>query len=77
MTPTAIGVLGLAALVILLFTRMPVGYLMAIIGCAGFALIVSFEAALSLIASDVYSVFSSYNLTVIPLFVFMGLVRRL
>ena len=72
MTPTLIGLLGLAALVLLLFTRIPVGFLMAIIGFAGFGWIVSFDGGLRLIANDVYSVFSSYNLTVIPLFVFMG-----
>jgi tripartite ATP-independent transporter DctM subunit len=72
MTPTTIGLLGLAALMALLFTGLPVGFLMAIIGFAGFACIVSFDAALTLVANDVYSVFSSYNLTVIPLFVFMG-----
>ncbi|MBM4310045.1 MAG: TRAP transporter large permease [Deltaproteobacteria bacterium] len=72
MTPTLIGLLGLAALVLLLFTRIPVGFLMAIIGFVGFSWIVSLDGGLRLIANDVYSVFSSYNLTVIPLFVFMG-----
>lgn len=72
MTPTAIGLIGLAALVLLLFTRLPVGFLMAIIGFAGFGCVVSFDGALQLVATDVYSVFSSYDLTVIPLFVFMG-----
>jgi tripartite ATP-independent transporter DctM subunit len=45
---------------------------MAIIGFFGFASIVSYDSALKLIANDIYSVFASYNLTVIPLFVFMG-----
>ncbi len=72
MTPTTVGLVGLFALVALLFTRMPVGFIMAVVGFVGFAAIVSFDAALKLIANDVYSVFSSYNLTVIPLFVFMG-----
>ncbi|MCX7678159.1 MAG: TRAP transporter large permease [Spirochaetes bacterium] len=72
MTHTVIGILGLAALVVLIFTRMPVGFLMAIIGFLGFAAVVSVDAALKLIAHDVFSTFSSYNLTVIPLFVLMG-----
>jgi C4-dicarboxylate transporter, DctM subunit len=72
MTPTMIGIIGIAALFVLIFSKMPVGYLMAIIGMLGFASIVSLDAALSLMARDVFSVFSSYNLTVIPLFVFMG-----
>ncbi len=72
MTPTTIGIIGIAALFVLIFSRMPVGYLMAIIGMVGFASIISIDAALSLTARDVFSVFSSYSLTVIPLFVFMG-----
>lgn len=72
MTPTTIGLIGIAALFLLIFSRLPVGYLMAVIGIAGFGTIVSFDAALNLTARDVFSVFSSYNLTVIPLFVFMG-----
>jgi tripartite ATP-independent transporter DctM subunit len=72
MSPTIIGLLGLAALVIFIFSRIPVGYLMAIIGFVGFSIIVSPEAALSLVARDFFSTFSSYNLTVIPLFVLMG-----
>lgn len=72
MTPTVVGIIGLTALVLLIFTRMPVGFLMGMIGAVGFASIISPAAALNLIAKDVVSVFSSYNLMVIPLFVLMG-----
>ncbi|GAI61582.1 unnamed protein product, partial [marine sediment metagenome] len=51
---------------------MPVGFIMAIIGFLGFGYLVSFDAAMNLIAKDIFSVFGSYNLTVIPLFVLMG-----
>lgn len=57
---------------VLIFTRMPIGFLMAIIGFIGFASIVNVNAASTLLAKDLVSVFSSYNLTVIPLFVLMG-----
>jgi tripartite ATP-independent transporter DctM subunit len=72
MSPTAIGVLGLIALFILIFSRMPVGFVMALIGFIGFGTVVSWEAARSLLAKDIFDVFSSYNLTVIPLFILMG-----
>ncbi len=72
MTPTTIGLIGIAALFILIFSKLPVGYLMAIIGVVGFGSIVSFDAALPMMATEVFSVFRSYSLTVIPLFVFMG-----
>jgi tripartite ATP-independent transporter DctM subunit len=51
---------------------MPVGFVMAFLGFLGFSYIVTLEAGLSLLAKDVFETFSSYSLTVIPLFVFMG-----
>lgn len=72
MSPTIIGIIGIISLFVLIFSRMPVGFLMAIIGLVGFAAIVSVDASLNLLAKDIFSVFGSYNLTVIPLFVLMG-----
>ena len=72
MDVTTIGLIGLSALLLLIFIRIPVGFLMAIIGFAGFSVIVSTDAALKMVATDFYSTFGSYNLTVIPLFVLMG-----
>jgi C4-dicarboxylate transporter DctM subunit len=71
-SPTAVGLIGIVALFLFIFSRMPVGYVMAIIGFLGFGYLVSFDASLNLIAKDIFSVFGSYNLTVIPLFVLMG-----
>ena len=72
MTPTVTGIIGLLALFILIFSRMPVGFVMALIGFTGFGYIVNYDAALNLIAKDIFDVFGSYNLTVIPLFILMG-----
>jgi C4-dicarboxylate transporter DctM subunit len=72
MSPTTIGIIGIVALFVLILSRMPVGFLMAIIGFVGFAAIVSVDASFNLLAKDFFSVFGSYNLTVIPLFVLMG-----
>ncbi|MEA3223268.1 MAG: TRAP transporter large permease [Thermodesulfobacteriota bacterium] len=72
MSPTTIGIIGIIVLFVLLFSRMPVGFLMALVGFIGFGYIVSFDASLNLLAKDIFSVFGSYSLTVIPLFVFMG-----
>ncbi|MFP4037321.1 MAG: TRAP transporter large permease [Desulfobacteraceae bacterium] len=69
---TTVGILGLLLLVVLLFTRMPVGFVMGFLGFLGFSYVVNFNAGLNLLARDVWDVFSSYGLTVIPLFVFMG-----
>ena len=72
MTPTTAGILGFFILIALMFLRIPVGFVMAIVGLFGFGYLVSWEAAQNLIARDFFSIFNSYNLTVIPLFVLMG-----
>jgi tripartite ATP-independent transporter DctM subunit len=72
MTPTEAGICGFAILVALMFLKIPVGFVMALVGLMGFAFLVSWDAALNLMAQDVSAVFGSYNLTVIPLFVLMG-----
>jgi C4-dicarboxylate transporter, DctM subunit len=72
MSLTTIGIIGIAILVILLFSKMPVGFVMAFVGLFGFSYVVNYSAGLSLLARDIWDVFSSYGLTVIPLFVFMG-----
>ena len=72
MSPTEAGLVGFVVLVILMFLKMPVGFVMALVGFAGFGMLVSWDASMNLTARDFFSVFSSYNLTVIPLFVFMG-----
>ncbi len=72
MSAVAIGLIGIAALLALFMIGMPVGFAMAVIGIAGFSLLVSPDAAIALLARDVWTSFSNYSLTVIPMFIFMG-----
>ena len=72
MTPLQIGVLGCIALVVLLAASMPVAFAMAVVGFVGFAAVVTPQAATTMLATDLYETFSSYSLTVIPLFLLMG-----
>ena len=72
MSNLQIGLLGIAALFAVLATSMPVAFAMTIVGAAGFAVMVNGPAALHMLVTDWYDTFSSYNLTVIPLFVLMG-----
>ncbi|NTV54760.1 MAG: TRAP transporter large permease subunit, partial [Syntrophaceae bacterium] len=76
MTPTEAGLYGFVILIALMFLKIPVGFVMALVGFGGFAFLVSGDAALQLMAQDFFSVFGSYNLTVIPLFVLMGQVAH-
>lgn len=69
-----VGLVGIAALIVLFFTRIPVAYALAIVGVAGYAVLTSVDSALTLLSRDLYSVFSSYSLALVPLFVFMGFI---
>jgi C4-dicarboxylate transporter DctM subunit len=72
LTPFTIGIIGIVVLVILLFSKMPVAFVMALVGFVGFGFLVSFGASLSMAVNDLFAVFGSYSLTVIPLFILMG-----
>jgi C4-dicarboxylate transporter DctM subunit len=68
-----IGIIGIIALLLVLFLLgMPVGFAMAIVGFCGFWYTVSFNASLTMVGGDIWSTFSSYGLTVVPLYIFMG-----
>ncbi len=72
MDPVTIGIIGVAVLVVIFLLGMPVGFTMAFVGLIGFAAVKGPEAGLSILARDFWEIWSSYNLTVIPMFVFMG-----
>ncbi len=72
MSLSTTGIIGIIVLIVLLYSKMPVGFAMGFLGLIGFSYVVNFDAGLNLLVRDVWDVFSSYNLTVIPLFVFMG-----
>jgi len=72
MSLTQIGITGIIILIIFLFSNMPVGFVMGLVGLGGFVYVKGLGPGLNLLASDVFEIFSSYGLTVIPLFVLMG-----
>lgn len=72
LTREQIGVIGYAALLVLLCAGVPVAIAMAVVGFVGFAAVVNGHAAVSVLTFDLYKTFASYSLTVIPLFVLMG-----
>jgi tripartite ATP-independent transporter DctM subunit len=72
MSPNTVAIIGIVLLVLLFLTRMPVAFVMALIGFLGFAYMTSVQAALSILGKDFWVMFSSYSLTVVPMFVFMG-----
>jgi tripartite ATP-independent transporter DctM subunit len=72
MNPTLVGIIGITVMVLIFFSRMPVAYVMTMIGFLGFSLMITFKGGLNLLSRNIYEVFSSYGLTTIPLFILMG-----
>ena len=73
MSMALVGVLGIVVLMAVLFLmHMPVGFAMAMVGFCGVLLVISPQAALGMLGTEVWRIFSSYGLTVIPLFILMG-----
>lgn len=73
MSLTLVGIVGIILLLaVLFFLGMPVGFAMGIVGFCGFWYVVSFNAAITMVGADLWTTFSKYGLTVIPLFIFLG-----
>lgn len=72
MNEVVVGIIAIFILLLLFSTGIEIGFAMALIGFLGFSYLVSVPAALNLMAKDFFDAFSSYGLTVIPLFILMG-----
>ncbi|OQY12918.1 MAG: C4-dicarboxylate ABC transporter permease [Desulfobacteraceae bacterium 4572_19] len=72
MDPAIVGIIGIIIMLLLFMTRMPVAYVMMLVGFAGFSYLISFKGGLNLLSRNIYDAFSSYGLTTIPLFILMG-----
>ncbi len=72
MSDISLAVIGIIFLLILMMLRMPVGFAMFFAGFVGFSLVVTPRAAYTILSTDIFHTFSSYSLSVIPMFVLMG-----
>ncbi len=73
MSGPILGICGILVMFAMLFLlRIPAAVTMALVGFSGIAYITSFEAAISMLTTDLWNIFSSYGLTVIPLFILLG-----
>lgn len=73
MSPEWIGVIGISALLLLFLIRVPIGVALIIVGMCGLASIRGWDAALVQLGTTPFSTASSYSLSVIPLFILMGM----
>jgi C4-dicarboxylate transporter DctM subunit len=72
MSPETVGIIGIGLLLLLFLLRMPVAFAMALVGFVGFVYLSSLGPGLSLLSQDIFENFSSYPLSVIPMFILMG-----
>ena len=72
MSEITVGVIGIAALILLFLLRVPVAFTMAIVGVSGFVYLTNPQAGFSILARDIFEQFSSYSLSCIPMFILMG-----
>ena len=72
MDATTAAVVGLVVMSALMLFGMPIAFTMLLAGVLGNAYLLSVPAATHLLATNVWEQFSSYGLSVIPLFVLMG-----
>ena len=72
MTPFTIGLVGIGALLLLIFARVPVAVAMGLVGFSGYAALNGIPKALIVLGQVPFDIGTSYSLSVVPLFVLMG-----
>ncbi|SFJ40391.1 TRAP transporter large permease [Jannaschia pohangensis] len=73
MSTLEIGFYSFPALLALIFLRVPIGLAMFVVGVAGLYFVTGGNVmALSRLKNETYSTFSSYSLSIIPMFLLMG-----
>ena len=74
MTPQSVGITAIVALVILIFMRIPVAIGLLLVGTVGYAAIDGPRVALITLGETPFDLAQAYSLTVVPLFLLMGVV---
>ena len=72
MTGLEYGAIGFAGLLVLLALRIPIGISMLVVGMIGYTAIAGLPALLNHLKTDMYWRFTTFNLSVVPMFILMG-----
>jgi len=72
MSREMVGIVSIIVLFVLLFARLPVAFVMLVLGMAGIAYLKGTEAMFMTTGMTIYQTFASYYLVVVPLFTWMG-----
>lgn len=67
------SLIGFAAVLLLVLLRMPIAFAMGLVGMIGYMLETSFRGSISMVARLIIDAAQDYGLSVVPLFVLMGL----
>jgi tripartite ATP-independent transporter DctM subunit len=67
------SVIGLGAVLFLVFLRMPIAIAMGVVGFVGYAEMRGFKGSISMVARLIIDTAQDYGLSVVPLFILMGL----
>lgn len=72
MSPETIGLIGIAALLVLIFLRVPIGITLSVVSIAGIYALVGERAAIGLVAQLPYDFTAHWTLSSVPMFLLMG-----
>ena len=73
MSSFEIGLMSFPLLLLLIFLRVPIGLSMFVVGLGGLYFVTGgMNVALAKLKSETYSTFSSYSLSIVPMFLLMG-----
>lgn len=67
------SLIGFAAVLVLVLLRMPIAFAMGLVGMVGYMIENSFRGSISMVARLIIDASQDYGLSVVPLFVLMGL----
>lgn len=73
MSAPLLGLIGIILVLVIMFFRVPVAFSMLVVGFLGILILKGSSAAIQILTNEMYQQFSSYTLSVVPLFALMGL----
>lgn len=72
LSPQVIGIIGIIVLLLLMMLRVPVAYGMMAVGLVGMAVLRGWPAGVQTVVTTLYSKFTSYSFSPVPMFILMG-----
>lgn len=73
MSPEITGLIGIAVLILLILLRVQVGIALLLVGFTGYSMLKNPEIALSQLGMSAFGTVSNYSLSVMPMFILMGM----